>query len=337
MSKRSSQQNSLLAMGMATAIAFGAGPAQAMEVKVGGFAGAFGSYDQKAKTVNFNLDETKIIPMVTFAENISFLSEFVYDFDRTATDLGKATGNKIPLKLEQVIFNYNFLPVANLTAGQMRIPFGFWDDLSAKRKAARIKNTDSILGFKLRKRDIGIQLWGDVLPASLLNYRLAVVNGNGENVNKDNDTAKDMVGRIGTSLGPLNIGCNGYWGTPFTAGITKYAAGVDYQLQATDALMLSGEFAYNSNNLAGAKKVEGSAWGGYVQANYSLYDLVPGLRLVALYDIYSETIGETKPLQTEYVGGFRYRLAPGVTWVVNGIYDAVPDETSLIAKFEVVF
>lgn len=319
-------------------------PAQALEARIGGFTGFFTEANLSKNTTAFTIDETKIIPMVSFSENMELLSEFVYAFDRTGGPGGKPApssgkGADVPLKMERVFFSYyNLAPGMNMQVGQMRIPFGFWDDLTAQRKSARIKNTDTISGFKLRKRDVGLQLYGDVLPDSLLTYKLGVFNGNGENKYGDDDQTKDLVGHVGTKLGPLDLGVSTYYGSPFSS-IQNYSVGMDYQLQVTNELFLSGEAAYKYNdNIQGKNYKSGHAVGGYLQANYNLYNVLPGMRLFAMYDAYQETPGTTTAaLLSKYIGGFRYKMGSGVTGVMNYVYDTDKAESSIIGKIELVY
>lgn len=314
-------------------------PAQAIEARIGGFTGFFAQADLKKNTTAFTLDETKIIPMISFSENMELLSEFVYAFDRTTDSLATKKGADIPLKMERVFFSYyDLLPGLNMQVGQMRIPFGFWDDLTALRKTAAIKNNSTISGFKLRKRDVGLQFYGDLLPDSMFSYKLGVFNGNGENKFGDDDQTKDLVGHVGTKFGPLDLGLSAYYGSPFSA-IQNYSVGMDYQLQVTNELFLSGEAAYKYNNdIKGKSYTVGNALGAYVQANYNLYQFVPGMRLFAMYDAYQETTGTTTAaLQSQYIGGFRYKMGSGVTGVMNYVYEDKTGGSSIIGKIELVY
>lgn len=314
-------------------------PAQAIEAKVGGFSGFFAEAKSNGDTA-FTIDETKIIPMVNFNENMELFSEFVYAFDRDDDKISSMkTGRDIPLKMERVFFSYyNLAPGLNMQVGQMRIPYGFWDDLTAERKTARIKNTSNVMGFKLRKRDVGLQFYGDILPDTLLTYKVGVFNGNGDNHWGDDDKTKDIVGRLGSKLGPLDLGVSTYYGSPFSS-VKQYSLGMDYQLQITNELFLSGEAGYNYNdNVQGKKYKLANAYGGYVQANYNLYNFLPGMRLFAMYDAYQQTTGTTTDaMETQYIGGFRYRFASGVTGVMNYVYDAKSAESSVIGKVELIY
>ncbi len=58
--------------------------------------------------------------------------------------------------------------------------------------------SNDITGISSVGRDIGVQLYGDLVPYkdfNIISYNIAVMNGNGINV-KDNNKSKDVIGRL---------------------------------------------------------------------------------------------------------------------------------------------
>src|SRR6185369_14283644 len=120
--------------------------------------------------------------------------------------------------------NYRYAPWLQLRAGKFKSPVGL-EELQS----------DPMLPFNERalpnsimpNRDIGFQLWGEVM-GSRLTYALAVVNGTGDGRNTANfdfENHREFAGRIfllpfkGTSVKPLQalgFGVGGSWGNTFS-------------------------------------------------------------------------------------------------------------------------
>lgn len=97
-------------------------------------------------------------------------------------------------------------PVLNVTFGQQKIPFGLEaqvsDELKPTVSSAQFLGTSALAN--VGKRQIGVVVRGDLLPtvdygfnyrAPLLEYNVAVFNGNGDNTADDN-SRKDFLGRL---------------------------------------------------------------------------------------------------------------------------------------------
>jgi hypothetical protein len=176
----------------------------------------------------------------------------------------------------------------NLSLGQLRDPFGHWEDFSAHRNGTLTKNNTLVLGIALRNLDMGIQADGDL--TDWLDYRVAVRKGNNAGTvnlgREDNNARYDAVGRVGWHDGDLGIGLSGY--------SVDSRAGKFLQKNTPERL----------RSLA-----------SYIQANYGLASLVAGLRLYALCDYWRlEANSRFEREALNFNAGAKYKImAEGLT------------------------
>lgn len=94
------------------------------------------------------------------------------------------------------------------TLGQTKVPFGFEAPQSSSAREfperARV-----VRAFVPGERDRGLKAGGTFGPVSVA---LGVFNGNGIGASKDNDRAKDVIGRVGVDFGWVTGGVSGWWG-----------------------------------------------------------------------------------------------------------------------------
>lgn len=102
-----------------------------------------------------------------------------------------------------------------LTAGQFKWPFGF-EVRQSSRDREMPERTLVIRTLFPGERDRGVMLSGNGF-AERFNYRVGIFNGNGTAQNADLNEGKDIVGRVGMSLGAFDFGVSGYRGTDLIA------------------------------------------------------------------------------------------------------------------------
>ena len=115
-----------------------------------------------------------------------------------------------------------------LTAGQFNWPFGFEIMYSSSQREVPERSRIVRTLFP-GERDRGVMLSGRT-PNEKFNYRVAIVNGTGTVRSDDLNERKDVLGRIGYSFGPLDVGASVYRGSDLIATATN-AAGVDFDKQ----------------------------------------------------------------------------------------------------------
>ncbi|HUP45408.1 MAG TPA: porin [Thermoanaerobaculia bacterium] len=125
-----------------------------------------------------------------------------------------------------------------VTAGQFPWPFGFEVMYSSSNREMPER---SLVVRRLfpGERDRGVMLSGAGFTKRFV-YRVAVVNGTGT-ARSDDDSSKDLVGRVGWSAGPLTLGLSGYHGSD--RGFDKSREGIDFQWTTPlPGLRLRGEY-----------------------------------------------------------------------------------------------
>lgn len=113
-------------------------------------------------------------------------------------------------KICDLYFRYKPLNGLNMQLGQFKVPFAIENELCGPTTFEFIeysyittyfsRNNAKYDGIAATGRDIGFQLYGGFIKNeekgfNIINYNLAVFNGAGIN-NKDNNSSKDIVGRI---------------------------------------------------------------------------------------------------------------------------------------------
>lgn len=90
-----------------------------------------------------------------------------------------------------------FIPPLTFEAAQSSARYEFIDFSYVVRAMARVGSED-LTGYSSSGRDTGLQLFGGFLHRngySIINYNVAVINGNGINT-KDDNKSKDIIGRL---------------------------------------------------------------------------------------------------------------------------------------------
>lgn len=136
-----------------------------------------------------------------------------------------------------------------LTAGQFNWPFGFEIMYSSSHREMPERSLVVRTLFP-GERDRGVMLSGAGLDERI-NYRIALVNGTGTSQSFDVNKRKDVVGRVGTRLGPLELGLSAYRGAELVSlsGLTsgrefdKQRQGLDVQWRTpVTGLAVRGEY-----------------------------------------------------------------------------------------------
>ena len=230
-------------------------------------------------------------------------SEYVLETDVAPTG--------VSLKEAAVALKLPFLDMA-VTGGQFKWPFGYENQQSsADRELPETSRVTS--AFLPGEYDRGVKLSGRYAFA---NFKVGVFNGNGTgykgyklgsdaNVTVapsglDNDSEKDVVGRVGVDLGFFSAGVSGWAGRTYRPSFTNAAGfqagkyydrnrvGVDAQLYldlvpvggtAVKAEFITGKTPYAS----GIEQLDVTARGYYVLVTQFVG---PKLELAARYDMY---------------------------------------------------
>lgn len=158
-----------------------------------------------------------------------------------------------------------------LTAGQFNWPFGFEIAYSSSDRELP-ERTRVVRALFPGERDRGVMVSG-AAPSGLFNYRVAIVNGSGTTQSFDFNSDKDLVARLGTSIGPLALGVSGYegtdlasvTGTPTGVEFDKTRQGFDFQLDVpfVQGLGLRGEYIQGEERGADV-----AGWYAYVIQNF---------------------------------------------------------------------
>ncbi|MEM6789000.1 MAG: porin [Myxococcota bacterium] len=105
-----------------------------------------------------------------------------------------------------VTLSYRFRPWLSVTVGQQNLPFSM-SNRTREFATTFMERNLAIRGFAVPSpKDLGVVLWGDVLPEALLSYEAGVFNGDGSQRPFADDRA-DVVGRVfARPLAPLGEG-----------------------------------------------------------------------------------------------------------------------------------
>ena len=169
----------------------------------------------------FLMRRARLIFEGTFAKNYSFL--LVPDF---------ALNSTTTLQLVDAWVNVAITPSLNLRLGRFREPVGL-EQLQSDATAFFVER--SLVSQLVPNRDIGAQLWGDVLGGTL-SYAVGIFNGIADGVNNnnngENDQDKDVAARLfaqpwkndgGSPLQGLGFGVGASFGRqkPVAANLTS--------------------------------------------------------------------------------------------------------------------
>ncbi|HWW62006.1 MAG TPA: porin, partial [Thermoanaerobaculia bacterium] len=112
-----------------------------------------------------------------------------------------------------------------LTAGQFNWPFGFEIGYSSSFREMP-ERSRVIRTLFPGERDRGVQLSG-LGMLEKFRYQVAIVNGTGTTQAFDFNKRKDLVGRVGYTFGPLDLGASIYRGSDLVATATN-AKGIEF-------------------------------------------------------------------------------------------------------------
>ncbi len=158
---------------------------------VSAFEGRFG---QTALKDRFRLRRARIGMTGDFAENFDFKIEG--DFEQN----DGTSGNRTDFSGTDIFLNWHQFPAAQIKAGQYKAPFGL--EQLTPDTALFIIERSLPTGAITPERQIGIELWGkpftNVWPEQkdLLTYYGGIFNGNGRNINNNDNNNFMYVGRL---------------------------------------------------------------------------------------------------------------------------------------------
>src|SRR5437867_3308017 len=158
---------------------------------VSAFEGRFG---QTALKDRFRLRRARINLTGDFAENFDFKIEG--DFEQN----DGTSGNRTDFSGTDIFLNWHQFPAAQIKAGQYKAPFGL--EQLTPDTALFIIERSLPTGAITPERQIGIELWGkpftNVWPEQkdLLTYYGGIFNGNGRNINNNDNNNFMYVGRL---------------------------------------------------------------------------------------------------------------------------------------------
>jgi phosphate-selective porin len=213
-----------------------------------------------------------------------------------------------------VYLTFKWFDAANVRVGQFITPF------SAERltSSAQVEAIDRSLESLVPSRDAGVMVFNAKPFLKTVSYSVAVVNGTGQNV-RDNNTAKDVVGRLALTpprVPGLSIGIDGAAGKQPKG--TRKRVGADVTVDRLD-YKVAAEFVRYTQDV-GTKQ---NAWGYYVigvrrlrpeqvRPNFYMAELVA--RYVLVPDAVL-TVPSAKKRELQFGGN--YYVTPGVRFMMN--------------------
>jgi phosphate-selective porin len=159
---------------------------------VSAFEGRFG---QTALKDRFRLRRARITLTGDFAEQFDFKIEG--DFENSD---GTSPSNRTDFSGTDIWLNWHQFPAAQIKVGQYKAPFGL-EQLTPDTSLFIIERSNTT-GAITPDRQIGAQLWGkpftNVWPEQkdLLTYYAGIFNGNGRNINNNDNNNFMYVGRL---------------------------------------------------------------------------------------------------------------------------------------------
>lgn len=222
---------------------------------------------------------------------------------------------------ERVQIDYFVNEYFGLRIGRVRNPWGFWDDYSLFRNLSAGKTDPITLGVQLRRADYGLVSYGR--NGDVFTYEFGVLTGENTVDDIESNSAKDVVLRLGSTLGRLDVGVNYYHHDLGKGGGPLHAAGVHWRWPATYNLTLLGEYIYAHNTL-----IDVTTRSFYLQANYNLGELLlNGLRWNTFFESYNSDL-----LKVDFDGSVDYRYAGTILRGSTGFMYALRRDTDLGAQ-----
>jgi phosphate-selective porin len=159
---------------------------------VSAFEGRFGLTALKDR---FRLRRARINMTGDFAENFDFKIEG--DFEQSD---GTSPSSRTDFSGTDIFLNWHQFPAAQIKAGQYKAPFGL-EQLTPDTALYTIERTLPT-GAITPERQIGVELWGKPFTSiwpdqkDLLTYYAGIFNGNGRNINNNDNNNFMYVGRL---------------------------------------------------------------------------------------------------------------------------------------------
>ena len=226
---------------------------------------------------------------VDFAESPKIVDAWVRY--RPFSQLGLQVGQfKIPLSIE----NSEYAP----------LKLEFIDYSLVIQRLVRMSSND-VTSISSTGRDCGAQLYGGFIKKEgfqILNYNIAVFNGNGINAKKDSNQSKDLVGRIMIKpIKDLTI-----------AGYYQYGEGNFGESKYVDYQRYGGGLAYNSRHtFARAEYIRGNTGelisdGAYASAGWKFHTKNAGSGSLGVRFDYFDNDIHTSLREFNYTVGISY-------------------------------
>src|SRR5438093_4090205 len=163
---------------------------------VSAFEGRLGSAALKDR---FRLRRARINMTGEFAENFDFKMEG--DFENSD---GTSPSNRVDFSGTDIWLNWHQFPGAQIKVGQYKAPFGL-EQLTPDTALFIIERSNTT-GAITPERQIGAELWGKPFTSiwpdqkDLLTYYAGIFNGNGRNINNNDNNNFMYVGRLESTL-----------------------------------------------------------------------------------------------------------------------------------------
>ncbi|MGN6181862.1 MAG: porin [Mucilaginibacter sp.] len=231
-------------------------------------------------------------------------------------------------KLLDAYTTYKIADFLKVTAGQFKVPFSLeslisdnqleFIDRSQVVNALSGRSTD-VIGNQ-NGRDIGIQVSGNFVTLDtkqyLFDYSVALVNGAGYDATTDNNSHKDIAGRLG--IHPINnlvISGDFYNGQGYyTLAGAKTATNNKRNREGIDARYVIGGLSLQAEYDKGTDgTIKRDGW--YGQASYFI--LPRHLQLSAKYDTYDPNITASNDADTIYTGAASWYFNDWAKFTLN--------------------
>lgn len=237
--------------------------------------------------------------------------------------------------LADAYIDVNYLPQAKVRMGQFKTPFSMeYLTSSTKWDTVELAQVVSKLGSK---RDIGIQISGDVSP--LVEYTVGVFNGTGSNAAEENKRKDIIAHGVIKPLKGLLLGVSHYegWSGKEDENKTKRRTGAQLSF-IKEPLSVKGEFIFGKNG-------ETSAYGWYAQLGYTLpIPLGKGsqrLQAIVKYDSYDPNGDKEKDKTDIATVGLTWFITKNAKLQVNNRLilneDLEVDNDVVIAQFQAIW
>jgi phosphate-selective porin OprO/OprP len=235
-------------------------------IDVSPFEGRFG---QTALKERFRLRRARINLTGEFAEQFDFKIEG--DFEQSD---GTSPSNRTDFSATDIFVNWHKFPEAQIKIGQWKAPFGL-EQLTPDTSLFTIERTLPT-GAITPERQIGIQLWGKPLAhvwpeeQDLLTYYAGVFNGNGRNINNNDNNNFMYVGRLESTLFKSKM-----WGESFLklgADVLNSRDDKGTNISQTLNLLVNPDGSLSAFVLPGAD--ERTAWSVDAWLRFGPFDLI---------------------------------------------------------------